>query len=75
MKEEAFCIETATLATKGEKLLRNSGIGVRMVRSDCGGRAGGCAFELRVGEKNAQRSAGILRQASIPVISRRSVGA
>ena len=61
-----FCIETATYAQKGVKLLTANGVRATLRRSDCAGK--GCAFEIAVDEKQAKECSRILTFANIPII-------
>lgn len=68
---EAFCIETATFASKGQKALKQKGIQAELKRSNCGGS--GCAFELTVPTQQSTAAAAILKTAGVPVKSTRRV--
>lgn len=72
MKQEAFCVETVTLANKGHRFLLSAGLSTEQKRSNCG-RDGSCAYELLVPSHQAGAAARILHQAGIPVLGRRAI--
>ena len=65
---EAFCIETATYAQKGVKLLTSHGISAAIRRSDCAGK--GCAFEITVESSQSNAAYRLLVSGNIPIIKR-----
>lgn len=65
---ETFCIETATYAQKGVKLLSSHGIRATLRRSDCAGK--GCAFEIAVDSSQSRTAYRLLSEANIPIIKR-----
>lgn len=72
MKQEAFCVETVTLANKGYRLLLAAGLSADQKRSNCG-RGGSCAYELLVPSHQAAAAARLLRQNNIPIERQRGV--
>ena len=72
MDQEAFCVETQTLASKGQIILRRNGISAVLKRSNCG-QGGSCAFELLVPSGQKETAAAALRASGVPVLRRRAV--
>ena len=72
MKQEAFCIETQTLAVTGQRVLQKAGLSVTLKRSNCG-QGGSCAFELFVPSDQKETAAAALRSSGVPVLRRRAV--
>jgi len=72
MDQVSFCVESATLALRGARLLAAAGINAQTVRSNCG-RGGSCAFELTVSAERAAAAAEALRRGGVNVLNRRGM--
>jgi len=72
MKQEAFCVETQTMANKGQAVLMRKGFTVYVRRSDCG-QNGSCAFELLVPLSQAQEAQAALAAENVTVLRRRVI--